>query len=611
MTNKKLWLSLLAVVLIVCMLSVCLVSCKKDDDTPADNGKKKPTKSIELQAIEAIVAGVKASVEDGDMTDLTVDGSIGLKVNDTQYSLDLALDLDLRQYTGWTDYTLATEYKKGANYYTKNTDGTYSDVDVKASEFEANKYYTRSKTGEETSTDSNTFLNAELKKGNDTLLGVYYYDYAGYGSKTKAADPYEGDYLYLQYKPKTGDQQKLKFPAPYVNATMKALNASVNFSGIDLGDEGVWGSLDTYLGIVAGLAEGGELTSTKASVTLNIGTLLDPNNENNLLSLVGGIQSYFDALELDIDAEELGDILPNITLTLSADLDNGKATGFDISLGLAKKDIIIKNTETKSEIIDIKMSKNVDITLSLDYEVGGTPSEFMPEDYASYKKLNNLIDIQLSADVAIKEDISMTFKLNDNDMALTVPGGQYTLSIYAALDPFCILDDINDISFDTTGDIINSITTLLEAVNALELKLQKTAEYGETTTLDPLPDPAVYILVGTSYTASSPKNLLDTETVTIGTREVTRAKKYVRVSTTILSKGGSSISLAKGDIAAAIDLVKGFIPTTNKADDAHKNEAAPSTADDVTASKRLRASSTISFATAEDFSAKSSVCCEK
>ena len=32
MTNKKLWLSLLAIALIVCMLSVGLISCKKEEE---------------------------------------------------------------------------------------------------------------------------------------------------------------------------------------------------------------------------------------------------------------------------------------------------------------------------------------------------------------------------------------------------------------------------------------------------------------------------------------------------------------------------------------------------------------------------------------------------
>lgn len=537
MTNKKLWVSLLAIVLIVCMVTVGLVSCKKSEETPSETTPK-DKKSTELKAIEAIVAGVKASVEDGDMTDLVVGGKLDLTVNETKYTLALDLDLDLLQYKGWEDYELAATYDSKDQYYVKDSNNNYNKISLKESEFAANTYYTRAKKDVEKTSKSNTYLNAELSKNDNVILGMYYTDTDEEMNidGTPANTFYQGNQLYVQYKEKNKTSNtKIAFPAPFINGTMAKLGASVDFSGIDLGDENVWGSLDTYLGIVAGLAEDGELTSTKASVTLNIGTLLDETNPNNLLQLVSGIQSYFTDLDLDIDASKLGDLLPKISLTLSADLNNGKATGLDISLAIKEKDIVIKNKSNEHTVIDIDMDKDVNIGLALDYTVGSYQGYVdAPTSFSGYTRYENIVDVDLSVDLFLQQEVSMSL----GTVTITVQPGYYTLYLDAAINPYLLIAPLTNgsLSFDSPSEIIDSIKVIIDCVAGLQLKLQRTKK-ADGTTVDEVP--TINLVISEWY-----------DNATYSKQE----GKKATISTTIL--GSDNLAISGALLDSAIETVQ-------------------------------------------------------
>ena len=564
MTNKKLWLSLLAVVLIVCMLSVCLVSCKKNEEP--EKKKTTPTKSTELQAIEAIIGGVKKSVEDGDMTDLVVGGALDLTINETKYTLALDLDLDLLQYKGWEDYEKAATYNAKDTYY-ELKDGSYNKVSIKESEFVANKYYTRDKKDVEKTSKSNTYLNAELSKNDDVILGMYYYDTDEEMDidGTDANTFYQGNSLYVQYKEKDATSTtKMRFPAPFINGTMAKLGASVDFSGIDLGDESVWGSLDTYLGIVAGLAEDGKVSDTEASITLNIGTLLDSSNPNNLLALVGGIQGYFDNLDLDIDAEQLGEVLPKISLTLSASLENGKATGFAISLSIKEKDIVIKNKSNAHTLIDIEMSKDVNIGLALDYTVGDADTTYVdaPTSFTGYKTYKNLVDLDVSVDLYLAADVSMSL----GSVNIAIPGGYYTLKLDAAINPYALIEPLTSggLSFDSPADIVSAIKTLVGCVSGLQLNLQRTAKADGTEVSEV---PTINLVISERYN---------------GTTKQLESGKYATISTTIL--GSDNISVGGVALDSAINTVETVLKKAIEKDD----EEAPSVEEEDSTTKTLK-----------------------
>ena len=245
MTNKKLWLSLLAVVLIVCMLSVGLMSCKKKTDDEEEEEEEEEI-TVEEQAANAIVEGIQASLKAADMTDLKVDGEVGLTVGDKNYTLALALDLDLRQFNGYnyTKCSSSSKFDSKEKYFKKSDEDEdeYEEVkDLTEDTFNASKttYYTRSKKDLEDDQASNTFLNAELREGNKVLLGVYYFDTQEELEDTQ--DVYTGDVVYVQFFDKnTNKTKKMKFPAPFVKAMMIEMGASVDFHGIKLDELDIW-----------------------------------------------------------------------------------------------------------------------------------------------------------------------------------------------------------------------------------------------------------------------------------------------------------------------------------------------------------------------------------
>ena len=195
MTNKKLWLSLLVVVLVVCMLSVTLFACNKDKSktpvTPVG-----PT--VEAQAIDAIINGIKASVEDCDMTDLKVDGTLGLTLGDKEYALKLALELDLLQFNDYVYAQASGEFNEKGEYFTKSG-STYTKVETpKAADM--SKYYVRVERKDVEHADtSNTKVTAELKdvKADSTLFGIYYFDGAPNADQNPSnTNIYDGNYLF-------------------------------------------------------------------------------------------------------------------------------------------------------------------------------------------------------------------------------------------------------------------------------------------------------------------------------------------------------------------------------------------------------------------------------
>ncbi len=491
MTNKKLWLSLLSIALIVCMLSVGLISCKpKEEPTPT------PTEQVEVTAMKAIINGLKKSVEDGNMEDLKVDGNLGIKVNDTQYNLALKLDLDLLQ------------------------------------------------TNEHANT-SNTFLEAELTRGNDTLLGVYYYD-----ANPGDADIYTGNNIYVQYKPKTGAQKKLYFDAPYVAAIQNEKNGQVNFSNIDLQDEDVWeDTILKYALMVAALAEEGSCTDTSASLALNLGTLLDPSNEEGLADFVDSLID-FDALDLDVDGG-LASILPNIKLVLSADLEAGMVTGLNLSLEVEKKDIIVKHKSNQEELLVVKMSDDLTVELSLEYTIGDVTRSGI--NYNEYTYQENIIDVNLSVDLFLDSELGVSFKLGSKDLTVSAKPGYYTLSLNVAANPWAVVAKINNgLSFNGTANTIEAIKDIINVVKSLQIQLTKVKNVDGTALAEP----------------TDVLNVLIAEDV-----EDPDHKRYAYIDKMDLVEGlGLNGLVSIGDV---IDLVLEFIDKSGKAPD-----SALSTADD-------------------------------
>ncbi len=559
--TKKLGVSLLAIVLIVCMLSVGLFACNKDKPESGD--------PVELQAVKAIVGGVQKSVEDGDMKDLKVDATLGLNVNDkTEYQIKLALDLDLLQYHDWTYTKLAStaEFDANVEYYQLKEGKTneYERAYVASYEFATKKanLYTKARKNAETDKQTNSWIDAEIievkKDGtatNKTLLGLYFSDKPSAAESKYAgvSDIYQGNTLYVQAATDAG-QTKMAFPAPFIGGVQAALDGQVDFSGIDLTDEEIWDSLDEYLGIVASLAQDGVCTDTKAAITLNVGKLLDsdPNNEYSLITLVKGLQGYLDALGLDLKATALGDFLPNIALTLSADLDNGKVTGIDISLGLDKKNMNLKTIDkstdpaTKKDFLVVKMDENVQLTISLDYAIG-TATKFRPSDLNTYAKTSNLLDLKLAADLHLGEALGIEVV----GYNIAVPAGDYTLSVAVAANPWEIIAHIKEYNFDGINNIIASIVTMLQGVDSLDLHIVDKSNSADV----------LHLVLGNKYDHDT-----DDDTYSLNVSEDTETgkvtvDKFLYLKTTIISTDKGALDLTL-DLEGILNLVTGIIESS-------------------------------------------------
>ncbi len=559
MTNKKLWLSLLAVVLIVCMLSVGLMSCKKDKDVDDDDDEEEPI-TVEEQAATAIVEGIQKSMAAGDMTDLKVDGQVDLTVGEKKYTIALALDLDLLQHDGWTynQCTSSTKFNPKEKYFTKEDDEYEEAKDLDEATFNADKtkYYDRSKKGKETSVKSNTFLNAEIREGDDVLLGVYYWD----ANKTISEDKaYTGDVIYVQFYDKdSGEQKQMYFPAPYVNAVMKANNAYVDFHGIKIDELDFWDTIGGVLPVIASLADKSKTVyqeNSKASLTINLAAVL-----NNFASVLSSANSFVEPLGLDINLSNLGEILPAISITLGATFDStGIATGVDLSLNIENKDMEIKkvkNGQVGETFLKIDMDKEVKVGLGLSYTVG-TATPFYPDDLADYEKNNNIVDLDLSVDLYIEKDIKISIT---DAISIDIPGGKYTLFLSGQVNPFVILAEMKNLNFNDIAGVISSVKTILGAVEGLELELKQVEDKaGNATNVQ-----ALFAVLATQY---QKVGATDTYTKSAGGIKAT--------FTTTLLNGYDNFPVIQGmDIDSLISTVQKIIVklVQNKSDESPSTE---------------------------------------
>lgn len=381
MTNKKLWIKVLAIVAVVCMLSCLFVACK-DKENPT---KKDPTTTTKPDVMTPLLSGIQKSIASGNMEDFVVSAKLdlGLKNGDATSNYTVGLDLDLNLFDG-------------------------------------------------TNEESNTYVQFEIKEGSDVLLGLYYTDWS---EANMGSDAFSSGALYLQAKA-GAEQKKLKITAPYVNSTMRALDAKVDFSTVDLSDESIFEGADTILGVINGLLN----VNSTTDFSLNLGELLDPENEEGLASLLGGMGETFEELGLDIansPENQLGAILPQIEITFKPTYaTDGALTKLELGLKISDKDIVINKTNNDPLLV-VGMNGPIELTAGLTYKIAGgsvsgikAPTNF--DDYVSASLLNVSFDATLNLNKAI------AMKIMDG-MSIDLPQGNYNLKVRLAAEPTVVL----------------------------------------------------------------------------------------------------------------------------------------------------------------------------
>lgn len=465
MKDKKFLAKLIAVILVVSMLCVGMFACKKDEEK-----KPEPDKQEEeaYDAVTPLVNAVIQSLENGDMEDLVVSGELGLglKNGNNTSNYKISLDLDLNLYNGSNE-------------------------------------------------ESNTSLQAEIKDGDSIIFGMYYYDYS---TKNQGSDAFADGKLYMQYKDGTA-MKKIAITVPQINATMKALDAKVDFSKIDLSNIDI-SSAATILSVVSSITEVDAADNTKFTVNLT-------NVLNNFADILGGIDLNGEDMPLGIalKGSDLATILPEIEIVIDYDLkSNGHLDKLDVNLKLSDKDIIINKVDNKPLLV-VGMNGAVEVHPTLKFAVskssapvvvtGAYDDPVINETESEYVN-QSLINAQVSIGLKVDQDIALNVM---DGLKINLKADTYTATLKVDADPTVILgklfsyvpateyvageiyfeqivkdklyvraDNVTaanvtnyyvrvaNLGFGGFGAILDTVSAILGCVNALDLEIAGTGE---------------------------------------------------------------------------------------------------------------------------------------
>lgn len=381
MKDKKFLAKLIAVILVVSMLCVGMFACKKDEEPKPE---PKPEEQEAYDAVTPLVNAVVKSLENGDMEDLVVSGELGLglKNGNNTSNYKISLDLDLNLYNGSNE-------------------------------------------------ESNTSLQAEIKDGDSIIFGMYYYDYS---TENQGSDAFADGKLYMQYKDGTA-MKKIAITVPQVNATMKALDAKVDFSKIDLSNIDI-SSAATILSVVSSITEVDATDNTKFTINLT-------NVLNNFADILGGIDLNSEEMPLGIalKGSELATILPEIEIVIDYDLkSNGHLDKLDVNLKLSDKDIIINKVDNKPLLV-VGMNGAVEVNPTLKFAVnngtvtGAYDDPVLNKTESEYVN-QSLINAQVSIGLKVDQDIAV--KVMDG-LKINLKADTYKATLKVDADPTVIL----------------------------------------------------------------------------------------------------------------------------------------------------------------------------
>lgn len=467
MKNTKFFAKLIAVIMVVAMLATCLFACKKDDKKP---DKKPVDNDVEEEVVDTVTPLVQSiinSVAKGDMKDLKVSGDLDLALtngnNKSNYSISLKLDLNLYQ---------------GDN------------------------------------TANNTAGEVEIKDGDGAVLfGLYYYDNDENYNIDQGSAAFSSGKLYMQYKNGTS-QEKLAITVPQVNATMKALDAKVDFSNVKLDQIDISGISDIFA-TIASITEPDPADETK--FTINLTTVL-----TNFAGALEGIDlngpDY--PLGIALKGSDLATILPNIKIVVDYDINEDETFGgLDLAISLSDKDIIINKANAANDpILVVGMNGAVEVNPKLTFTVGADPVfSYAPlyDTVGAYKDMS-LINAEVSLKLKVDKDIAlkvMDAKEGSGGLKINLAADTYTVTLKVDADPTVVLGklfsyeaatkyDANEIyfrkvndklyvraegvteanvkdfyvrkanlGFGNLGAILDTIGSILECVNSLELSI--------------------------------------------------------------------------------------------------------------------------------------------
>lgn len=397
--KKSLWLKTLALVLIVAMMSVMFVACKKDKEPEEPSGT--PSTTIEATDVtDLIMEGLANAVKDEKLSELNMGAQLTVKANDETYTIKLGVILDLLEVND------------------KKADGTYN----------------------VTSNDSEFSLNV-TDKNNAQLFNAYYAD------GTPSANVYGGNRLYVAYKNADGTMTKAAVKAPFVMETMKKQNGyvwdnEINDGAMDLIEDTIPGALTMAAGIIG---RNPVIAADKKSCSLDIPLteLIDPSTELGQMIAGLNVDNYLTSLGIKGSLSDILNALPSIAIKVSATFDKDAAlSGLKLGLELGKttQNMVIKHTNDK-DLINIAISKDLSVELGFDFAMGQAAQYMVYQNsYADYREVSAL-NATLSADLVLAKGIDNRINFGDGTqyLGITIPAGTYKASVALDIDPTVLL----------------------------------------------------------------------------------------------------------------------------------------------------------------------------
>lgn len=417
MTNKKIWLTILAVMLIVCMLC-SFVGCKdKDKQDTTTKTTTKVAKTDGEKAVEQLLDGIENAINGQNLEDLKAGADIDFEVKygdkTTTYNLAFNIELDLVQ-------------------------------------------------NGETTPSYGTKLEGEITDENGkVVLGIYYYD------SDETTDVYTGNVVYLR----TADKC-MYFDAPSVAGAMKALAAGVDFTdSADISES--MSSASSVVDILKSYLTNATYSDNGSTVSVKLADLID--GENGLRSLIAGvdISAYTNPLNVDLTLDQVIEAIKSLTINITTRVDNGVLTGVDLSLGLDAFNLTAKKLNSTDKLLVVKLDKNTTVSISADFKVGDFIDHTFSNTFTDATYEENLINAQASFDFYVSEDINVILTENKEKgtkLGLQLKAGYYTASLKVAANPFKVLSVLKkdgkwDIAFvdtytqDTTATDIKYTST--------------------------------------------------------------------------------------------------------------------------------------------------------
>ena len=308
----------------------------------------------------------------------------------------------------------------------------------------------------------------EIKEGEKNIVSAYYFEESG-------SD------VYLRL----GESGRFRLNGVLVKEIMNKNNASVSDDQAteitDSAVDGITSVLDTlaiitdFDGVKAQVSKKG----TAYRLAINVGDLLNGllnSSEDEGDSISGLVGDILEDLNLDVNAKELGNVLPNIELGININVSNKKAekaviTGISADLSCPSKNVVIAKKNNKGNLLELNISKDfsakADIALKFDNDVAVKSDDWNAYPVAGIGAINLTAKGSFELKNAIKVD-NLLGMLN-----IDIPADTYNLEVGISADPAKL------VKMDFTGihSLPHAIDKAIDAVNSavdyLNLKITK------------------------------------------------------------------------------------------------------------------------------------------